>query len=94
MVSDTGGLPPVRLTVGEGTYRASRGGGAGGGQIVVKGNEIDFFSSAICGLYLPEGVGRYGWRIRGKMLHLDAIGKDPCGGRAAGLDGVTFKPVG
>jgi len=94
MVSDAGGLPPVRLTIGEVSYRASHGGGGGSGQIVVNGNEIDFFSSALCGLYLPEGVGRYRWRIKGGMLHLDAIGKDPCGGRAAGIDGVTFKPVG
>jgi hypothetical protein len=60
---------------------------------VVRGDEIDFFSSAFCGLYLPEGVGRYKWRITGNMLHLDVIGKDPCGGRSSGID-ATFKRAG
>jgi hypothetical protein len=60
---------------------------------VVRGNEIDFFSSAICGLYLPEGVGRYRWKISGNMLELRVIGTDPCGGRHSGID-ATFKRAG
>ena len=59
---------------------------------MVKGNEIDFFNAAVCGLYLPEGVGRYRWRIKGRTLQLDVIGKDLCGGRVSGLD-ATFKRI-
>jgi hypothetical protein len=83
-------LQPVRLTIGESSYRASRFGEAGGsGEIVVRGDEIDFFNSAHCTLYLPEGVGRYRWTIKGNKLQLHVIEKDPCGGRAA-ID-ATFK---
>jgi hypothetical protein len=81
------------LTIRTGSYHASRGGGGGSGEIVVRGNEIDFFNSALCGLSLPEGIGRYKWRIRGNILHLEVIGKDPCGGRASGID-ATFKRLG
>jgi hypothetical protein len=90
---ETSGLPPVRLTIRESSYHASRGGGGGSGQIVVSGDEIDFFNSAICALYLPEGVGRYRWRIKGNVLQLHVIEKDPCGGRASGID-ATFKRAG
>ena len=90
---ETSGLPPVRLTIRESSYHASRGGGGGSGQIVVSGDEIDFFNSAICALYLPEGVGRYRWRIKGNVLQLHVIEKDPCGGRSSGID-ATFKRAG
>jgi hypothetical protein len=91
---ETSGLSPVRLTIRESSYRASRVGEAGGsGEIVVRGDEIDFFNSGLCGLYLPEGVGRYRWRIKGNKLQLHVIEKDPCGGRAAGID-ATFKRAG
>ena len=91
---ETSGLPPVRLTIRESSYRASRVGEAGGsGEIVVRGDEIDFFNSALCALYLPEGVGRYRWRIKGNKLQLHVIEKDPCGGRASGID-ATFKRAG
>ncbi len=90
---ETSGLPPVRLTIRESSYRASRGGDDGSGEIVVRGDEIDFFNSAICALYLPEGVGRYRWRIKGNKLQLHVIEKDPCGGRASGID-ATFKRAG
>ena len=53
------------------------------GDLAVKGNEIAFFNAAICGLQLPDGVGRYRWTIEGKRLHFELIGEEPCGGRAA-----------
>jgi hypothetical protein len=89
---ETSGLPSVRLTIRESSYHV-RAEGAAAGQIVVRGDEIDFFNSAICALYLPEGVGRYRWRIKGNVLQLHVIEKDPCGGRASGID-ATFKRAG
>jgi hypothetical protein len=92
-LSDANGLPPIRLSIHATSYRAGRGGGGGAGQIVVRGDEIDLFNSALCGLYLPEGVGRYRWKISGDMLELHVIEKDPCGSRASGVD-ATFKRAG
>jgi len=51
--------------------------GAGRGDVVVNNNEIDFFNGAYCGLDLPDGVGRYTWKITGGLLHLSLI-SDPC----------------
>ncbi len=52
--------------------------GGGHGEIVVNGNEIDFFNVQECGLFLPEGVGRYRWILRGTTLHFVPLNKDPC----------------
>jgi hypothetical protein len=51
--------------------------GGGRGDVVVNNNEIDFYNGAYCGLQLPDGVGRYTWKIRGGLLHLTLI-SDPC----------------
>jgi hypothetical protein len=51
--------------------------GAGRGDVVVNKNELDFFNGAYCGLDLPDGVGRYTWKITGGLLHLSLI-SDPC----------------
>jgi hypothetical protein len=84
---------PARLYIRVDGYAVSAGVG-GSGQIVVRGDEIDFFGSAHCGLSLPEGVGRYRWKISGDRLRLDAIGKDACGGRASVLTNGAFNRVG
>lgn len=64
------------------------------GDLVVNGNEIAFFNAQICGLQLPDGVGRYRWAIRGDFLHFEVIGEDRCGGRSDILDNVTYKRTG
>jgi hypothetical protein len=51
----------------------------GSGDVVVKNKEIDFFNGALCGLLLPDGVGRYTWTLRAGTLHLTALTPDPCG---------------
>jgi hypothetical protein len=59
-------------------YTASGGTQAAGqGNVVVSGNEIDFFNGLICGLKLPDGVGRYTWTITAGVLHFTLI-SDPC----------------
>lgn len=50
---------------------------AGQGDVVVNQREIDFFNGALCGLQLPDGVGRYKWTLTGGVLHLALI-SDPC----------------
>jgi hypothetical protein len=52
--------------------------GGGNGDIVVNGNEIDFFNVPQCGLVLPEGVGRYQWTLRSATLHFAPLNNDPC----------------
>jgi hypothetical protein len=52
--------------------------GGATGEIVVNGNEIDFFNVAQCHLVLPQGVGRYRWRLRGVTLHFAPLNNDPC----------------
>jgi hypothetical protein len=51
------------------------------GDVVVNNNEIDFFNGVYCelnqGLHLPDGVGRYTWKLTGGLLYLTNI-SDPC----------------
>jgi hypothetical protein len=49
----------------------------GSGNVVVNGNEIDFFNGALCYLQLPDGVGRYRWTLKSGVLRLTLI-SDPC----------------
>jgi hypothetical protein len=63
------------------------------GDLAVNGDEVAFFNAAICGLTLPEGVGKYRWTIEGERLHLESIGEDPCGGRADILDDVLYERI-
>jgi hypothetical protein len=51
----------------------------GHGDIVVSGQEIDFFSGTLCSLALPQGVGRYRWTLQGIHLHLAPLNNGPCG---------------
>lgn len=52
--------------------------GGGIGDVVVNGDEIDFFNVQACGLFLPEGVGRYRWTLHGATLHFAPLNSDPC----------------
>ena len=61
---------------------------------MVDGEEVAFFNAQMCGLALPDGVGRYRWAVKGSRLHFTAIDDDPCGGRAAILDDETYERVG
>jgi hypothetical protein len=65
----------------------------GGGGVVVKGSEIDFFSGAGCGLKLPEGVGRYMWTFSGGGLSFTAMSSDGCP-RSQFLAGQTYSRTG
>jgi hypothetical protein len=64
------------------------------GDLVVNGNEIAFFNAPICGLTLPDGVGRYRWTVKGKTLHFELIGQEPCGGRGDILEDATYERIG
>jgi hypothetical protein len=44
---------------------------------VVNNDEIDFFNGVLCGLKLPDGVGRYTWRVTAGVLYFTLI-SDPC----------------
>jgi hypothetical protein len=59
------------------------------GNVVVLGDEIDFFNGSGCGLSLPKGVGRYHWALQGtSTLTLTTI-DDVCG-RIEELGGSTW----
>lgn len=64
------------------------------GAIVVNGNEIDFFNVKACGLYLPEGVGRYKWSLQGTTLHFTPLNEDPCPVRGDHFANQDFTKVG
>jgi hypothetical protein len=38
------------------------------GDLAVNGDEVAFFNAQICGLALPDGVGRYRWTVKGSRL--------------------------
>ncbi len=67
------------LTLTTTAYVLRDSGEHGTGDIVVNGNEIDFFSGTLCSLALPQGVGRYQWTLHGATLHLTPLNVDPCG---------------
>lgn len=47
-------------------------------ELVVRGNEIDFYNGNYCGIRLPGGVGRYRWSISGGLLRFEPLAVDPC----------------
>ncbi len=64
------------------------------GDLVVNGDEILFFNAAICGLTLPEGIGRYRWSVDGDTLRFELVGKEPCGGRSDILASSVYRRIG
>jgi hypothetical protein len=58
------------------------------GQALVNGDQLVLFESLQCDAPLPDGVGRYDWRLVGGRLSLRML-SDPCG-RKGNLAGVTF----
>ncbi len=68
------------MTLTANTYHLSNRFGEGSGNIVVNGNEIDFFNNGNpCRLPLPGGVGRYRWSLHGSTLSFAPLNTDPCG---------------
>ena len=50
------------------------------GNVVVNGDEIDFFNGSGCGIPLPDGVGRYRWKLEDNgSVQFTALNPDPCG---------------
>jgi len=84
----------LRLTLTATTYRLTHDPACGGltstGEAVVNKTEIDFFNADVCGLKLPDGVGRYGWTLAGGLLHFSALNPDPCPRGAAWFDNRSY----
>ena len=60
------------------------------GEVVVNGDEIDFFNGSGCGLALPDGIGRYRWTLQGSgSVHFTALNHDRCG-RVDILENATW----
>jgi hypothetical protein len=64
------------------------------GDLAVDGDEIAFFNATLCGLTLPDGVGRYKWNVEGDTLRFQPVGEEPCGGRKDILAGTVYHRVG
>jgi hypothetical protein len=64
------------------------------GDLAVDGDTILFFNAAICGLTLPDGIGRYRWAVEGGTLRFELVGKEPCGGRSDILAGTAYRRIG
>lgn len=57
------------------------------GDVVVNNDEIDFFNGVLCGLQLPDGVGRYTWTLTSGVLRFVPLNQDPCGRPAISYPG-------
>lgn len=82
----------IRVVITDRHYRVVER--LGHGDLVVNGDEIAFFNAQICGLLLPDGVGRYRWTLEGRRLHFTPSDEEPCGGRADILADATYERVG
>lgn len=70
-----------KLTITATTYEWSTnvaGFSGGGGDVLVNGNEMDFFNGEQCGEPLPGGIGRYGWRVSNGTLSFKSLNYDSC----------------
>jgi hypothetical protein len=71
---------PSRITIKGNLYTVTqRASLSAYGNVVVNGNEIDFFNGSGCRLALPDGVGRYWWSLGNKGLHFTLLNQEPCG---------------
>ncbi len=78
----------VELRLHEDLYGITRGPEGQPGRIAVQGDEIAFYrsiSSISC-----NGTGTYRWSLHEGSLTFTSIEPDPCGGRSAVLDGITY----
>src|SRR6202521_2859632 len=74
-VSACGGSTPPATTY---PWTTSLGLDERPGDVLGNQTEIDFFNGPVCGLKLPQGVGRYTWTVTGTVLHFASLGSDPC----------------
>jgi hypothetical protein len=94
-VTGNGACRLLRLTLAATTYHLAHTdnpacGTSSSGDVVVNGTEIDFFSSDVCGLQLPDGVGRYMWTLASGVLHFAPLNEDRCPRGAAWLANRTY----
>jgi hypothetical protein len=75
----------VELRISEDRYGWTRGAGSHSGEIAVDDGEISFGPNDVC-----AGPGTYAWSLEGGELTFTAVSPDPCGSRAAILDGQTY----
>ena len=73
----------LKLTLAATTYHLTHTdnpacGTSSSGDVVVNRTEMDFFNADVCGLRLPDGVGRYTWTLTDGALHFAPRGQDPC----------------
>ncbi len=78
------------MTLDGNDYRFEQPSRRAHGNVVVNGDEIDFFNGDQCGFNLPRGVGKYRWElIDESTMKLTGLNEDPCG-RVDILSGVTW----
>jgi len=65
--------------------------GGARGELVVNGDEVDFYNGNYCGIRLPGGVGRYRWSISGGLLSFTLLAADPCTDRPGVLSAPFTK---
>jgi hypothetical protein len=83
--------PLIQLTLSATIYHLAHCGDSSSGAVVVNNTEIDFFNADLCGLQLPDGVGRYMWTLTDGVLHLTPLNQDPCPRGAYWLADQSYK---
>ena len=87
----------LKLTLSATTYRLTHTTGSGSsssGNVVVADTEIDLFNADVCGLKLPDGIGRYMWKLEAGVVHFTPLNSDPCPAATTGWrTGATPEPV-
>jgi hypothetical protein len=80
----------IQLTFTATTYKLTRCGESSSGDVVVNKTEIDFFNADVCGMALPDGVGRYTWTVTAGVLKFTPLISDPCPRGAASLANRSY----
>lgn len=75
----------VELRLHDNLYGITRGPVNEPGKIAIQGDQIAFYSSILC-----KGTGTYRWSLHDGSVTFTSIEPDPCGGRSAVLDGITY----
>jgi hypothetical protein len=81
---------PTKMTLEGNDYTFIQPARSAHGNVVVNGDEIDFFNGDQCGFPLPRGVGKYHWELVDEStIKFTGLNEDPCG-RIDILSGVTW----
>lgn len=81
---------PTKMTLDGNGYTFVQPAAGAHGNVVVNGDEIDFFNGNQCGMSLPRGIGKYRWELVGESaVKFTALNEDPCG-RVDILAGATW----